>query len=347
MTIFHDFNRVESLKRGIDPAVSEAAWNTEGGLTEAARRGTFNTGASWWAPQLHYGGAGYEHLGTVAGMGNSFTAKTGWAPGDPRAWRDALRYALDRVKASGWQPWYGPATIGITGMRGVDPNFHWGGTPDHEWDYKTGDVVVPKVTFNANEPAHPQDKSYDCSQDSLEWALHALGRAPTDGWLESTMIAEGVMSPDQGLLDASGAGLAAFIGRHYGEFGFYGNNEPSVTFDGAAHEGDHAYPILVGGRRFGAAGHWVGVRGYSAARDTLLLANPADGYDGIRQEMTRAQWDARGPWSMVRVLHPDLLEAFSAPPVEPPPVTPPAPSRAAVLVAEIETRLAELRRLVA
>lgn len=203
---------------------------------------------------------------------------------------------------------------------------------------------VPKVTYNASEPAHPQDKSYDCSQESLEWALWSLGRKPADGWLESTMIAEGVMSADAGLLDSSGAGLAAFIGRHYGEFGFYGNNERAVTFDGAAHEGDHQYPILVGGRRFGAAGHWVGVRGYSASRDVLLLANPSDGYDGIRQEMTRAEWEARGPWSMVRVLHPDLLESFTAAPPAPDPVPEP-PSRKSVLISEIRARLEELERI--
>ena len=110
MTVFQDFNRHESLRRGIDPAVSEAAWNTEGGLTEAARLGDFSgppwySGKSWWAAQLHYGGEGYESFGRTAGMGNSFTAKTGWQPGDPRAWRDALRYALDAVKAGGWGPW--------------------------------------------------------------------------------------------------------------------------------------------------------------------------------------------------------------------------------------------------
>lgn len=199
----------------------------------------------------------------------------------------------------------------------------------HEQNYRDGlkaaenilGVPMSPVTYNANEPAHPQEHGYDCSQDSLEWALTAVGRKPQDNWMEPTMIAEGVMSESQGLLDATGAGLAAFVGRHYGEFGYYANNEPSVTFDGAALEGDHAYPILIGGR---AWGHWSGVRGYDAARDLLLLANPSDGWMGVGQTMNRAQFDQLGPFSMVRVLHPDLL----APPV----VVPPAPEfdRAAV-----------------
>ena len=125
MSVFSDFNRAESIRRGIDPAVSEAVWNSEGGLTEAARLGDFETGNSWWAPQLHYGGSGYEHFGDTAGMGNSFTAKTGWQPGDPKAWRDAMRYALDRAKSSGWGAWYGAKAQGITGFRGIDTNFGW------------------------------------------------------------------------------------------------------------------------------------------------------------------------------------------------------------------------------
>src|SRR5215203_865156 len=86
--------------RGIDPDIALRVARSEGGF-DAARRGTFATGSSWWPFQLHYGGKGYENLGTTAGMGNSFTQETGWAPGDPRAWKDATDYALDRAKSSG------------------------------------------------------------------------------------------------------------------------------------------------------------------------------------------------------------------------------------------------------
>jgi hypothetical protein len=41
------------------------------------------------------------------------------------------------------------------------------------------------------------------------------------------MIAEGVVSPSLGLLDASGAGLAAWITRHYGSDGFDISQDPS------------------------------------------------------------------------------------------------------------------------
>jgi len=169
--------------------------------------------------------------------------------------------------------------------------------------------MPPQVTFSRQEPAHTQEHDYDCSQDSLEWALFSLGRRPADGWLESQMIADGIMSTAAGLLDGSGARLAAWIGEQYGEFGFSANNEASVDFQALADE-IGPYPMLIGGHNWGGPrlGHWSGLQGYDRARDVLLLANPGGTgplFGG--QEMTREQFAARGPFSMVRVLHPDLL----------------------------------------
>jgi hypothetical protein len=333
MTDYEAFIRDAARKRGIDPDIAVRVANSEGGVTEPARRGTFDTGSSWWAFQLHYGGSGYEHFGTIAGMGNGFTALTGWQPGDPAAWRDATRYALNRAKANGWGAWYGAAHVGIGRWDGIDRNHPWDANAER-WDYETA-PEPSRVVYNANEPAHAQEQSFDCSQESLEWALYALGRTPADDWLENTMIAEGVMSADLGLLDATGAGLAAFVGRHYGEFGYYANHELSVTFEGVALEGDHAYPLLIGGR---AWGHWSGVRGYDAVSELLLLANPAAGWHGIHQTMNRQQFDALGPFSMVRVLHPDLLAPAPEPPAppEPEPVPDPPPPADTRLIRALE-----------
>jgi SH3-like domain-containing protein len=164
------------------------------------------------------------------------------------------------------------------------------------------------VTFNRQEPAHTQEHDYDCSQDSLEWALCSLGRKPSDSWLEEHMIADGIMSKADGLLDGSGARLAAWIGEQYGEFGFSANSQATVSFQQLADEIGR-YPMLIGGHNWGGPhkGHWSGLSGYDPARDVLLLANPGGTgpiYGG--QEMTRQQFDARGPFSTVRVLHPDL-----------------------------------------
>lgn len=182
-------------------------------------------------------------------------------------------------------------------------------------------TAMPKVTFNPQEPAHTQEHDYDCSQDSLEWAMWSVGRKPTDGWMESQMIADGIMSKDLGLLDASGKALAKWITDQYSEFGYYANNEPTVSFQALAEE-IGPYPMLIGGRNWGGPGkgHWSGLKGYDKARDVLLLANPGGTgptYGG--QEMTRAQFSQRGPFSMVRVLHPDLLEPTAPTPAPPAP----------------------------
>ena len=202
------------------------------------------------------------------------------------------------------------------------------------------------VRFDATFPATIQDDDWSCAPSSLDWALRSLGRAPGHSYIENLLIADGIVSKSQGLLVATGAPLAAWIGKktppevYYGADGFYGNSEPSITFDGAALEGDHAYPILIGGRNWGGPGkgHWAGVRGYDAARDVLLLANPA-GAGGVfgGQEMTRAQFNARGPFSMVRVLHPDIdgSTATPTPPIPPIPPTDTRLARAAVVAREL------------
>jgi cell wall-associated NlpC family hydrolase len=112
--------RQAAAQRGIDPDVAVRVAQSEGGLVPN-RTGSFPTGKSFWPFQLHYGGAGtpYAQYGTVAGMGNTFTEKTGWQPGDPEAWRAATDYALDAAKRQGWGAWYGARKLGITGFRGI------------------------------------------------------------------------------------------------------------------------------------------------------------------------------------------------------------------------------------
>lgn len=157
-------------------------------------------------------------------------------------------------------------------------------------------------TYNPSEPAHPQENDWDCSVESTEWALYAWGRTPADDWLEQSMIAAGVVDPAVGLCDASGAGLAAWCNAEYGEFGYYAENVNPVSFDDlAAEAATESHPIMAGGRAFY---HWVGVRGYSAVDDELLLANPADGWMGIGQRMSRSDFARLGSFSMVRLMHP-------------------------------------------
>ena len=166
-----------------------------------------------------------------------------------------------------------------------------------------------KVTYNRNADPIFQNDQWSCAPTSLRWAMTALGRSPSEGWMESTMIDDGVVSMDLGLLNATGAGLAEFIKNQYGEFGFDANHDGSVSFEDLAAE-IGPYPMLIGGRNWGGPGlgHWSALRGYDADRGVLLLANPAGNTGAFGgQEMTKAQFNQRGPYSMVRVLHADLI----------------------------------------
>lgn len=206
-------------------------------------------------------------------------------------------------------------------------------TPAHEANYRRGlaeahailGVTPVPVTYNPNEPAIAQNDPWSCAPTSTRWAMTALGRHPAESWMENQMKADGVVSETLGLLDASGAGLAAWVIAQYGEFQFTASNDPSVSFDDVAAEAGK-YPLLLGGRSWG---HWSGVRGLSASSNTLLLANPADGWMGVGQTMNRQQFAALGPFSMVRVTHPDLAPA-------PTPPTPPPADELAALRAENE-----------
>lgn len=120
--------RQAASARGIDPDIAVRIAFHEGGrdlvnnpaqapFTDPAIEGRFNTGRSYWPFQLHYGGAGtpYAQWGSKPGLGNEFTAATGWQPGDPRAWQAATDWALDEALRTGWQKWYGriPANVGV------------------------------------------------------------------------------------------------------------------------------------------------------------------------------------------------------------------------------------------
>jgi hypothetical protein len=144
--------------------------------------------------------------------------------------------------------------------------------------------------------------------------LTAYGRSPSEQWLESSMLAEGVVSVNDGLLNSTGAELARWITRHYGEFGYRGEHDGGVSFDEVAQEAATLrHPVQIGGRGWY---HWSGVRGYS---DGLLrLANPGPGWKGINQTMSREQFEYLGPFSLVRLTHP------AAESTEPP--TPPDPA---------------------
>lgn len=149
--------------------------------------------------------------------------------------------------------------------------------------------------WNWRLPADPQDYPWDCAACSTAWALRTIGL----DYSEEDVIAglgSGRISPTYGLLDASGAGLVEYLG----EIGVNAQNNAAASWDDCAAAAGFQ-PMVVGGR---AWNHWVGVRmGGPAAgwpdAPYLALMNPADGWMGIGQSLSRQQFDELGAFSAV------------------------------------------------
>jgi len=332
------FIREAAHQRGIDPDIAVRVMQSEGGTQPPGKVGKFSTGWSFWPPQLHYGGADYPQFGTVAGMGNAFTALTGWQPGDPRAWADAVRYALNRAKVGGWGPWYGAAAVGITGFDGIDRSTPWDASAER-WDFETGIPPMPAPTYNPDTPLILQNDDWSCWATSARMALESWGRHPSESWIESTTIADGIESPTRGLLDGSGAAGAAWLTRQYnnpaeGTPTITAHAVSSVTFDDVRSlAGTTA--LLLGGHHWGAEGHWCFVRRYEPTTDALILGNPAGQYVGVGQAMSRQQFGQVAPCSLIVVTADGAV-------VTPP--APPAPDPKDAIIAQLQAQVASLKQ---
>jgi len=137
---------------------------------------------------------------------------------------------------------------------------------------------------------------WTCSVCSLDWVLRATGIDPRPnlsvyesrfatchqiGYTEN-------VNPTWGLMDATGTALMAVL-REY--------NQPATS----AHLDFYTvyqYAQITTGMMSGAAWyHWIALRGVQG--DALWIANSAPGYKGIYDTLTKAQFDALGPFNVV------------------------------------------------
>ena len=322
------FIRDASAKRGITPDIAVKVAMSEGGTEPPGNVGKFDTGWSFWQYQLHYGGPGYEKYGTVAGMGTGFTKLTSWQPGDERAWRDSIRYALNRAKTSGWGAWYGAAHVGVGQWDGIDTAAPWDANAE-VWDFER--PIPGALIYNPMQPPERQVQSWVCSIRATAWMLKSLGLPVDIGALQDEMVPKYV-NPDVGLLDGSGHGLAEVIRAHL----------PAAWSDRV-----HVFERIswdevwsLAGKGPGAFGlhgayHWLNFAQQRADGD-LAAPNPAPKYPAdapIGDILSRAEFDRYGPVSAVWINAAPIVEP--EPPKIPPRLTVPE------IVAELEKILAK------
>lgn len=149
--------------------------------------------------------------------------------------------------------------------------------------------------WNWRLPVDRQDVPWDCSATSLAWAMRTIGHNVSERDVV-VGLGPGRISPELGLLDASGAGLVSYLA----EQGINAANTPHASWrdlqDAAGHQ-----PMVIGGRRWY---HWVAVRmgSETAGRpdlDALALMNPAPGWMHVDQVLERDQFEQLGPFSAV------------------------------------------------
>lgn len=144
-------------------------------------------------------------------------------------------------------------------------------------------------------PRDNQDYPWDCSACSTAWAMRTIGFEVSEQDVIAGLGPERI-SPQLGLLDASGAGLVSYLG----EQGIVAENNGACTWEDLWVAAGFQ-PMVIGGR---AWGHWVGVR--TARRvvgnfgvHEIALMNPAPGYMGINQILTPPDFQLLGPFSAV------------------------------------------------
>jgi hypothetical protein len=200
-----------------------------------------------------------------------------------------------------------------------------------------GATMPGPLSYDPDAAVDAQPDPWSCSIQAVQWLLRAIGRNPDasdpsgDPWLRSQLV-PGIVDPAVGLRNATGQQLAEWITREYGaEMGFVAQYSP-VTFDDVW-AGAGVNPTIVGG---GNWNHWAGIRKRNDD-GTLAVANPAPGWMGVGDRISRAQWDALGTFHAIWI-----DRASTLPVVEPPVIVPPNPD--ALLLAEVR---ADLRAILA
>ena len=161
-------------------------------------------------------------------------------------------------------------------------------------------------TFNADTPVEGQLTDYSCSVGAAFWCLRSIGMDISQQQLQDIMVGS-LVSPDLGLLDGSGAGLAALLGQRWG---LAAHSQSGVSFDDVAARAGKQ-PVAIGGAQWwNGIGHWVAVRGTDGTQ--LQLANPGgNGPHFGQQALDRDGFAARGPFAAVWIDVDSVAQAAS------------------------------------
>lgn len=173
---------------------------------------------------------------------------------------------------------------------------------------------MPKLTYNPDAPVDIQDNDWSCSEQSAQWLLRAIGRSPGDAWIRDQLLHTNppLVTPEYGLMDASGASLATWLQREYGdEMGLRFTSKNGASWDDLVALAGRQ-PMMIGGR---AWNHWAGVRRLQDGG--LELANPSPNWKDTGTLLDRAEFDRWGSWSYITVSDGAVVGPPPPPPADP------------------------------
>lgn len=150
-----------------------------------------------------------------------------------------------------------------------------------------------RATYRPETDMPPQVYDWTCSACSLDWVLRATGVAPAHT-REQAVAEIGYpenVNPTYGLMDASGSALR----RVFADYGL-DTRQAWLTFDQVWAGANSTTGQMSGGAWY----HWVAIRGTRGS--DLWIANSAPGYKGVADILTREQFEALGPFSVVYLL---------------------------------------------
>jgi len=160
---------------------------------------------------------------------------------------------------------------------------------------------VGVADWNWRHQVELQDVPWDCAAASTAWAMQACGHQVTEADVVAGLLAMGAISPTYGLMDASGAGLVAYLATQ----GITAENNASASWADVQAAAGYQ-PMVIGGR---AWCHWSGLRmgtwtvetlsGVAPDVEALALANPAPGWMGVGQILLADQFAQLGSFSAV------------------------------------------------
>lgn len=172
--------------------------------------------------------------------------------------------------------------------------------PEHPEDVYTAEAYDP------NNPSQHQNQDWVCSIRSVEWALGSIGIPVEIATLQDAMVNAGLVNPSVGLTDGSGTLLAEWLSRTYH---VKTGNHAVVSWQWLQ-DWAGSGPIMCGARGWY---HWVGIR-QKLANGNIGIANSAQGYMGVWEELSERDFNRLGTFSAVWIdeaAHPEVPPAHA------------------------------------